>query len=221
MWNWIHAALRKVFSGGVSFLKSDTQEKEITPVWLIVGLGNPDTEHQDNRHNIGFMVLDRIANDGDLPPWRKKFHAEINETGFRGQRALLMKPQTYMNRSGLAVAEAAKFYKIPPEKIVVLHDELDLPLAKVRTKTGGGAAGHNGLKSIDADLGVQDYIRVRIGIGHPGDKSRVSGYVLSDFTKDERHLVDIVVSSISKNFDVLLAGREADFMTKISQDTKD
>ncbi|MBU6235641.1 MAG: aminoacyl-tRNA hydrolase [Alphaproteobacteria bacterium] len=207
-----------MLSGGVSISE---QQQEVLPVWLIVGLGNPDTEHEGNRHNIGFMALDRIAADGDLPEWRKKFHAHVNETGFRGQRALLMKPQTYMNRSGLSVAEAAKFYKIPVDKIIVLHDELDLPFGKVRVKKGGGAAGHNGLKSIDADFGSQDYWRIRIGIGHPGDKSRVSGYVLSDFTKEERHQADIVVAGISRHMDLMLAGKDAEFMTKVSEETKE
>lgn len=222
MWNWLHAALRKFLSGGVSVSEANQQQEE-QPVWLIVGLGNPDAEHENNRHNIGFMVLDRLAEDGNLPAWRGKYHAFVNETRFTGsgERALLLKPQTYMNRSGLSVAEAARFHKIPPENIIVLHDELDLPAGKVRVKKGGGAAGHNGLKSIDADFGAQEYWRIRIGIGHPGDKSRVSGYVLSDFTKEERHKMDIVCAAISRHIDLLIKGRDADFMTKISEETKD
>lgn len=219
MWNWLHAALRKKFSGGVSV--SEVQQQEVSPVWLIVGLGNPDREHAGNRHNIGFMVLERMADDARAPDWRQKFKGLVTEMQCGPDRALLLMPQTYMNLSGKSVAEAAKFYKIPPGKTIVLHDELDLPLGKIRTKTGGGAAGHNGLKSIDADTGNQNYHRVRIGIGHPGDKARVSGYVLSDFTKDERHTVDLVVAAIARHMDLLIAGREADFMTKVQAQTKE
>jgi len=219
MWNWLRAAIGRYLSGGASV--SDTQHDEVIPVWLIVGLGNPDREHTDNRHNVGFMALDRLADDFRLPAWRQKFSSHITEGQLGRDRALLMKPQTYMNLSGRAVAEAARFYKIAPENIIVLHDELDLPPAKLRVKKGGGAAGHNGLKSIDADFGSQDYWRVRMGIGHPGDKARVSGYVLSDFTGDERHKIDLLNAAIARHIELLLGGRDADFMTKISQDTKD
>jgi PTH1 family peptidyl-tRNA hydrolase len=188
--------------------------------WLVVGLGNPGAEHEDQRHNIGFMAADRMAADYNFADWRAKFQGFAAEGSLNGQRVMLLKPQTYMNRSGQSVAEAARFYKIPPANIVVMHDELDLPLGKVRVKTGGGAAGHNGLKSIDADLGDQNYRRVRIGIGHPGEKSRVSGYVLSGFSGAERHTADIMVAAISRHIDLLLAGRESDFMTKISEETK-
>lgn len=188
--------------------------------WLIVGLGNPGREYEGNRHNIGFMTAERIASDYNFGAWRNKFSAQISEGSINGDRTMLMKPQTYMNRSGQSVAEAARFYKIPPANIIVLHDELDLPCGKVRVKTGGGAAGHNGLKSIDADMGNQNYQRVRIGIGHPGDKSRVSGYVLSDFDSSEHHTVDLVIAAISRQIEVLLAGHGDDFMTRISNETK-
>lgn len=188
--------------------------------YLIVGLGNPDREHENNRHNIGFMALDRMQGDHRLSDWRNKFSGLISYGDYMGVRLLLLKPQTYMNLSGKSVAEAARFYKIPLTNIIVLHDELDLPLGKVRTKTGGGAAGHNGLKSIDADLGDQSYRRVRIGIGHPGDKARVSGHVLSDFSGDERHLSDLMVAGISRHLDLLLEGKESEFMNKISDETK-
>ena len=219
MWNKVHAALRNVLSGGVSVFKRN--QSEGLPVWLIVGLGNPDREHAGNRHNIGFMALDRVVHDLNLPEWRKRFQGFTTEGQFNGIRAVLLKPQTYMNVSGRSVREAANFYKIPPEKIIVLHDELDLPLGKVKVKTGGGAAGHNGLKSIDADTGTQNYIRVRMGIGHPGDRARVSGYVLSDFTPDERHVVDILCAGVSRHMALLLSAREADFMTKIAEETKE
>lgn len=190
-------------------------------MWLIVGLGNPDREHAGNRHNIGFMAVDRMAADEGFADWRKRFQGLVSEGQMGRERVILLKPQTYMNLSGRSVAEAARFYKIPSSKIVVLHDELDLPLGKVRVKTGGGAAGHNGLKSIDADFGDQNYVRVRMGIGHPGDRARVSGYVLSDFLDDERHKVDIIAAAVSRHVGQLLAGREADFMTKLSQEMKE
>lgn len=204
MLNKIRAALGgKSPSGGANFS------------WLIVGLGNPGAEYEGNRHNIGFMVLDVLASD-----WRKKYQGLIAETDIDGHRVLLLKPQTYMNKSGQSVAAAANFYKIPPERILVLHDELDLPLGKMKVKQGGGAAGHNGLKSIDADLGSQIYHRARIGIGHPGDKNRVSGYVLSDFSKDELDMRDLMIEAIAKNMHLFVNGKDADFMTKVSEQTK-
>jgi PTH1 family peptidyl-tRNA hydrolase len=195
-------------SGGASFS------------WLVVGLGNPGSEYENNRHNIGFMVADRMARDYEFTPWRKKFQGEIADGNIGSDRILLIKPQTFMNRSGQSVAAAANFYKIPAERIIVLHDELDLPLGKVRVKQGGGAAGHNGLKSIDADFGNPNYYRVRIGIGHPGEKSRVSGYVLSDFDKTETEMSDMIVAAISRHMDALLNGKDSEFMTKISEETK-
>ncbi len=205
----MRAALRRSPSGAAA-----------SYAWLIVGLGNPGREYEGNRHNIGFMAVDRIAGDYNFGPWKNKYSAEICEGAIEGQRIMLMKPQTYMNLSGKSVAEAARFYKIPHANIIVLHDELDLPLGRVRTKTGGGAAGHNGLKSIDADTGDQNYRRVRLGIGHPGDKARVSGYVLSDFMDKERDLVDILCAAVSRQIELLLTGDESGFMTKISEETK-
>lgn len=190
-------------------------------MWLIVGLGNPDRDHEGKRHNIGFMAIDRIARDYNFSAEKNKFAGIVMDGSIGGQKALLLKPQTYMNLSGKSVAEAAKFYKIPADHIIVLHDELDLPPGKIRVKTGGGAAGHNGLKSIDAMMGTQDYIRVRIGIGHPGRASMVSGYVLSDFGADERDAMDMMVALIARHLELLLKGREADFMSKIAADTKE
>lgn len=160
--------------------KSDRQ------MWLFVGLGNPGAEYAGHRHNIGFMAVDEIARVYGFSAFRSKFQGEVSEGRIAGENVLLLKPQTFMNESGQSVGKAAKFYKIPPERIVVFHDELDLKPGEVRVKTGGGNAGHNGLKSIQAHLGTPDFVRVRLGIGHPGDKGRVSGYVLSDFTKAER-----------------------------------
>lgn len=154
-------------------------------MWLIVGLGNPGGKYSGHRHNIGFMVVDGIADKFGFPAYRSKFNAEVAEGRIGGDKVILLKPQTFMNESGQAVGKAANFYKIDPSRIVVFHDELDLKPGERRVKTGGGNAGHNGLKSIQAHLGTADFVRVRIGIGHPGDKDRVSGYVLSDFGKGE------------------------------------
>ncbi|MCB1562073.1 MAG: aminoacyl-tRNA hydrolase [Alphaproteobacteria bacterium] len=173
-------------------------------MWLFVGLGNPGAKYAHNRHNIGFMVVDAIADGAvNFPSYRKKFEAEISEASVAGTKVLLMKPQTFMNESGRAVGAAAKFYKIPPERIVVFHDELDLKPGEVRVKKGGGNAGHNGLKSIQAHLGTPDFWRVRIGIGHPGDRNQVSNYVLSDFAKSEQAWVDDVLISTADTYQTL------------------
>ncbi len=152
---------------------------------IIAGLGNPGAAYAGNRHNIGFMAADSVHRRHGFPPWRSRFQGHASEGMIRGERCLLLKPQTYMNESGRSVGEAARFLKVPLERIVVLHDELDLPPARIRVKTGGGNAGNNGLRSITALLG-NDYRRVRLGIGHPGDKALVSNYVLADFAKSDR-----------------------------------
>lgn len=183
-------------------------------MWLIVGLGNPGKEYEHNRHNIGFMAVDALANDYYASSWKSKFSGLITEANINNIRTLLFKPQTYMNLSGSAVAQAAKFYKIAPENIIVLHDELDLVPFKVRIKKGGGHAGHNGLKSIDAHLGSKDYWRVRIGIGHPGQPEMVSHYVLSDFAKAQQTDLNNIIDDISRYFPLILEGKIEDFMTK-------
>ncbi len=182
---------------------------------LFVGLGNPGTKYAQNRHNIGFMVLDRIASDHGAAPWRSKFQAEVTEAVLGGEKTILLKPQTFMNLSGQAVGEAARFYKIPPSHIVVFHDELDLAPGKVRTKTGGGHAGHNGLRSIHQHIGA-DYDRVRLGIGHPGHKDKVSGYVLSDFAKAEEDWLDNVIRGCSDGAPGLAKGYGAKFMNAVA-----
>src|SRR5665213_1713203 len=149
------------------------------------GLGNPGERYAGNRHNIGFMAVQAIAKQHRIAPWRRKFQGVAVEGTIGAEKVLLLLPDTFMNETGRAVAEAAHFYKLTLADVVVFHDELDLPPGKVRMKTGGGIAGHNGLRSISAHIG-NDYRRVRIGIGHPGDKDRVHGYVLSDFAKSER-----------------------------------
>ena len=186
--------------------------------WLVAGLGNPGPQYAGNRHNIGFMAADAMAAAHGFPAFRSKFQGELAEGRIGGHKVIVLKPLTYMNNSGQSVAQAARFYKIPPARIVVLHDELDLPGGKVRVKTGGGHAGHNGLRSIDSHLGTQDYIRVRIGIGHPGDRERVHGHVLGDFGKGEREWVDPLAQSTARHIALLLDGRENDFMSKVAMD---
>jgi peptidyl-tRNA hydrolase, PTH1 family len=181
---------------------------------LVVGLGNPGTEHVGNRHNIGFMVVQEIARRHGFPPWRRRFQGVATEGAIGSERVLLLLPGTYMNESGRAVGEAAHFYKLPLSDIVVVHDEIDLAPMKVRVKTGGGVAGHNGLRSITAHVG-NDYRRVRIGVGHPGAKERVYGYVLGDFAKDERPWVEALVEVIADNAGLLARGDDATFQNKV------
>jgi PTH1 family peptidyl-tRNA hydrolase len=180
---------------------------------LLVGLGNPGAEYSRHRHNIGFMALDAIARAGNAGPFRRKFQGEAAEARLGEERAILLKPQTFMNESGRAVAEAARFHKIALSDIVVFHDELDLAPGKLRVKTGGGDAGHNGLRSITAHMG-RDYKRVRLGIGHPGDKARVHSYVLGDFAKSEQGWVEALCDAIARNIDLLAKGDESHFQSK-------
>jgi peptidyl-tRNA hydrolase, PTH1 family len=181
---------------------------------LIVGLGNPGTRYAGNRHNIGFMVVEAIARRHGLSPWRRRFHGVATEGPIGTERVLLLLPGTYMNESGLAVAEAARFYKLGAGDVVVVHDEIDLAPGKVRVKAGGGSAGHNGLRSVTAHLG-NDYRRVRIGVGHPGDKELVHGYVLNDFAKSERPWVDGLCEVIADNAELLAKGTDATFQNKV------
>jgi PTH1 family peptidyl-tRNA hydrolase len=191
----------------------------MTP-FLLIGLGNPGPRYSGNRHNIGFMVIDRVASDYGFSRPSHKFGGSICEGIIGGQKVYAFKPLGYMNTSGGPAGEAARFYKIPVENVVVIHDELDLPLGKLRVKRGGGSGGHNGLKSIDAHMG-DNYQRVRVGIGHPGDKDLVSDYVLSDFSKAECSQVELMVNEISKYIALLLQGDEAGFMNKIAIATKE
>jgi PTH1 family peptidyl-tRNA hydrolase len=157
-------------------------------MWLIAGLGNPGPEYAATRHNIGFMAIDALADTLRVSNFSKKFQGEITEANCAGERVLLLKPMTFMNLSGQSVQAASAFYKIPPEQIIVLHDELDLPVSKLRIKQGGGNNGHNGLRDIDRCLG-DNYWRIRLGIGHPGDKHHVHSHVLNNFSVNERPLV--------------------------------
>jgi PTH1 family peptidyl-tRNA hydrolase len=181
---------------------------------LLVGLGNPGNEHVGNRHNVGFMVLQEIARRHGFPPWRRRFQGLATEGSLGPERLLLLLPGTYMNESGRAVGEAARFFKLAFDDIVVVHDEVDLPPGKVRVKKGGGIAGHNGLRSITAHVG-NDYRRVRIGIGHPGVKELVHGHVLGDFGKAEREWVDALADVIADNAALLAKGEDAAFQNKV------
>src|SRR4051812_35507492 len=181
---------------------------------LFVGLGNPGAKHAGNRHNIGFMVVDAIAKRHGFPPWRRRFQGVATEGTIAQDKVLLLLPGTYMNESGRAVAEAQHFYKLPVGDIVVFHDEIELPPAKLRVKGGGGIAGHNGLRSISAHVG-NDYKRVRIGVGHPGIKELVHGHVLNDFAKDERPWVETLVDAIADNVGLLASGRDSTFQNKV------
>jgi PTH1 family peptidyl-tRNA hydrolase len=181
---------------------------------LFVGLGNPGGRYARNRHNVGFMAVEAIARAHGAPPWRRRFSGQATEAVLGGQRVLLLKPETYMNDSGRAVAQAQRFFKIALPDLVVFHDELDLPPAKLRVKTGGGSAGHNGLRSITAHCG-NDYRRVRIGIGHPGDKALVHPYVLSDFAKSEQAWVEDLCRAVADHAPLLARGEDASFQNKV------
>ena len=181
---------------------------------LFVGLGNPGSQYAGNRHNIGFMVVDAIGKRHGIGPWRRRFQGVSAEGPLGGERVLLLLPGTFMNESGRAVADAAHFYKLGLADIVVFHDELDLPPAKLRVKTGGGNAGHNGLRSISAHVG-NDYRRVRIGVGHPGVKELVHPHVLSDFAKDERPWVEALCGIIADNAELLAKGQDSSFQNKV------
>jgi len=181
---------------------------------LFVGLGNPGSRYVGNRHNIGFMVVEEIAKRHRLPPWRRRFQGVTTEGTVASEKVLLLLPGTFMNESGRAVGEAANFYKLSVPDIVVFHDEIDLAPAKVRVKTGGGVAGHNGLRSITAHIG-NDYRRVRIGVGHPGNKELVHAHVLSDFAKSEREWVDALRDIIADNAGLLAKGQDASFQNKV------
>ena len=183
---------------------------------LIVGLGNPGTKHARNRHNVGFMAVDAIHARHGFGPWRKRFHGETAEGMLAGEKSLLIKPQTYMNRSGQAVGEAAGFFKLAPADVLVIHDEVDLPPGKMRMKTGGGVAGHNGLKSIGSAIGG-DFRRLRIGVGHPGVKERVPGYVLHDFAKADVDWLAPLLEAIADHAPLLAEGKDSTFANRLHE----
>ena len=182
---------------------------------LFVGLGNPGAKYAHNRHNVGFMALDAIARGWSFAGWRRRFHGLAAEGRIGGERVLALKPMTWMNRSGISVGEAARFHKLAPERVLVIHDEVDLAPGRIRVKTGGGAAGHNGLRSIDSHFG-NAFRRVRIGVGHPGDRDRVIGYVLSDFAAADRAWLDALIPAIVDAASHLARGDGAGFTNRVA-----
>jgi len=182
---------------------------------LFVGLGNPGQEYAANRHNIGFMAVDAIVRRHSFSPWRAKFHGEVCEGTIAGEKVVALKPMTYMNDSGRSVAACATFYKIEPKDFVVFHDELDLDPGRLKIKIGGGHAGHNGLRSIQAHLGP-DFRRVRLGIGHPGAKERVTGWVLGNFAKVDREWLEPLLDDVAAAAPKLVERDDVGFMNLVS-----
>ena len=181
---------------------------------LFVGLGNPGAKFANNRHNIGFAVVDEIARRHGFAPWRRRFQGETSEGTLEREPVVLLKPQTFMNESGRAVQEAANFFKLSAGEIIVFQDELELPPAKVRLKIGGGIAGHNGLRSISSHIG-NEYRRVRLGIGHPGVKELVHAHVLNDFAKSEHPWVEALRDAVAENAALLIEGKDSAFQNKV------
>lgn len=202
----------------IGFFKNKDKAESGDGPWLVVGLGNPGDKYKANRHNIGFMVIDRIASRYNFPAFRSKFQGQVCEAFVGNQKLILLKPTTYMNNSGQSVAAAAKFFKIKADRIVSFHDELDLEPGKIRAKQGGGNAGHNGLKSIQAHLGTPDFWRVRMGIGHPGDKARVHNYVLGDFSKAEQQWVEPLLDACADRADFIARGDLNGYINKVMAD---
>ncbi len=183
---------------------------------LIVGLGNPGQKYERNRHNVGFMAVDKIAEEFGFAPFRNRFKGLVSEGRIGTERALILKPQTYMNESGQSVGEAARFLKIDEADVIVLYDEIDLTPGKLKAKVGGGNAGHNGLRSISAHLG-NDYVRIRIGVGHPGRKDLVAGYVLHDFAKAEYDWLDPLLDAIARAGEPMAKGDLAKFTAEVAR----
>jgi peptidyl-tRNA hydrolase, PTH1 family len=183
---------------------------------LFVGLGNPGARYAGNRHNIGFMAVDRIAADHGFSPWRRAHQGQVSEGRLGSEKVLLLKPETFMNLSGQSVRAAMDFYKLTPADIFVFHDELDLAPGKIRVKAEGGHAGHNGLRSMHQHLGTDAYARVRLGIGHPGHKDAVAGYVLHDFAKDDQDWLDDVMRGISDGAAALADADSARFLNAVA-----
>jgi len=183
---------------------------------VLVGLGNPETKYSMNRHNVGFMAIDNIAKSYSFSQFKNKFQSHIIAKKLNGSPILLVKPQTFMNLSGQSLSNIKKFYKLKNKQIIVIHDDLDLKIGDIRTKIGGSSGGHNGLKSIDSHIG-DDYIRLRIGIGHPGEKNLVNNYVLGDFSKDESISINNLINDISSNLNLII--KNVDNLAQILSDT--
>jgi PTH1 family peptidyl-tRNA hydrolase len=186
---------------------------------LIVGLGNPGSQYSKNRHNIGFMAVDEIVHRHGFGAFRAKFQGELAEGKIGNEKVLALKPMTFMNESGRSVAQAVKFYKIDPQDVIIIHDELDLAAGKLRVKSGGGHGGHNGLRSIHAQIG-SDYRRIRLGIGHPGDKSKVTGHVLKDFAGADSEWLDPELDAIARHVGFIVNGEDTKFMTDVAREMK-
>jgi len=186
---------------------------------LLAGLGNPGPEHANNRHNIGFMVLDKIAERHNFPPFEKKFRGLFTKGALDGVETLLLKPTTYMNESGKSLAELIRFYKLPLAQVVVFYDELDLPPGTLRMKLGGGLAGHNGLRSLKAHIG-NEFRRARLGIGHPGDKDKVTAYVLHDFSNNERTWLTPLLDALAEHAPLLATHNDATYQNRVRESLK-
>ncbi len=184
-------------------------------MYLLVGLGNPGVRHAYHRHNVGFMALDDIVERHGFQPWRKRFQGLLAEGRVGGERALALKPQTFMNESGRSVGEALRYFKLESGKVVVFYDEIDLAPGRIRVKLNGGAGGHNGIRSIDSHIG-RGYWRVRLGVGHPGQKERVIGHVLSDFARADEDWLDPLLEAVAQEVPVLLREGHEAFMSRVS-----
>jgi len=182
---------------------------------LIVGLGNPGQGYADNRHNVGFAVVDRLADHLGLDPEKSKFHGILREGRAGEMKILVLRPQTFMNRSGLSVGQAVRFYKLTPEEVLVVYDEIDLALGKLKLKRGGGHAGHNGIRDIIAHIGP-DFRRLRIGVGHPGNRAHVKDHVLSGFSASERPVIEGVIDAVVACSDTLISGDDPRFMSDVA-----
>jgi len=183
-------------------------------MYLIVGLGNPGPKYAGNRHNIGFMAVDEMVRRHGFSPWRRRFQGEVAEATIAGKKVLALKPMTYMNDSGRSVGEAMRFYDIDPSRVIAFYDELDLEPGKVRVKLGGGAAGHNGIRSMIAHVGPH-FQRVRLGIGHPGDRHLVHPHVLSDFAKADKAWLAPLIDAVAEFAPLLIQGQDASFQNKV------
>jgi PTH1 family peptidyl-tRNA hydrolase len=184
-------------------------------MYLFVGLGNPGAQYASNRHNVGFMAADVMAAARGFSPWKKKFQGALSEGTLAGEKVLLLKPQTFMNESGRSVGEAVRFHNIPLEHVYVFYDELDLEPGKVRVKLGGGAAGHNGIRSISSHL-TPEFKRVRLGIGHPGDKKFVQPHVLGNFAKDDKEWLVKLLDTVADHADLLAMGQDEKFQSNVA-----
>jgi len=183
-------------------------------MYLLVGLGNPGSKYAGNRHNIGFMAVDEIVRRHGFSAWRKRFQGEVAEAVVGAEKVLALKPQTFMNESGRSVGEAMRFYDIDPSQVIVLYDEIDLAEGKVRVKFGGGAAGHNGIRSIIAHAGPH-FQRVRLGVGHPGEKDLVYPHVLGDFAKADKEWLSPLIEAVAENIPLLIEGQDGSFQNKV------